>query len=132
MLACQGAVMIITLAIAVIAIIVVTLLSLHRIGPTQVGLVTLRYSTRKLRDDSPIALHGEAGYQAELLMPGMRFKLWPIFTVEKHPWVQIPAGQIGVVISQVGQPLPTGAKSAAYKNEFGQFTDLNIFIQNGG
>jgi regulator of protease activity HflC (stomatin/prohibitin superfamily) len=112
--------------------IAMALLSLHRIGPAEVGLVTLRYSARRLSDDSPLAFQGEAGYQAGLLMPGMRFKLWPVYSVEKHPWVQIPAGQIGVVIAQIGQPLPTGAKSAVYKNEFGQFTDLTTFIQNGG
>jgi regulator of protease activity HflC (stomatin/prohibitin superfamily) len=127
-------ILLIPIAVFVIAIVImiVTLLSLHRIGPTQIGLVTLRYSTRKLREDSPIAFHGEPGYQATLLMPGMRFKLWPLYSVDKFPWVQIPAGQIGVVISQIGWPLPTGAKSANYKKEFGQFTDLDVFVQNGG
>ena len=42
--------------------------SIHRIGPTQVGLVTKRYSWKKLEKDSPVAFDGEAGYQAELLM----------------------------------------------------------------
>ena len=55
------------------------------------------------------------GYQATLLMPGLRFKLWPMFGVKKFPWVQVPAGEIGVVIAQVGEPLPIGAKSAVYK-----------------
>ena len=32
--------------------------------------------------------------------------------VEKYPWVQVPAGEIGLVIAQVGAPLPIGAKSA--------------------
>ena len=45
-------------------------------------------------------------------MPGLRFKLWPLFGVKKFPWVQVPAGEIGVVIAQVGEPLPIGAKSA--------------------
>ena len=31
-----------------------------------------------------------------------------------YPWVQVPAGEIGVVIAQVGEPLPIGAKSAVY------------------
>jgi len=63
--------------------------SVHRIGPTQVGLVTKRFG-RKLPDDNPIAFKGEAGHQADLLMPGMRMKLWPIYTVAKLPWVQNP------------------------------------------
>ena len=81
--------------------------------------------SKKLADDNPIAFHGEAGYQAELLMPGLRFKLWPIFGVKKFPWVQVPAGEIGVVIAQVGAPLPIGAKSGVYKPEFGNFSDLD-------
>ena len=106
--------------------------SLHRIGPTEVGLVTRRFSAKQLKEDNPLAFEGEAGYQAELLMPGLRFKFWIVYAVEKHPWVQIPAGQIGVVIAQVGQPLPTGAKSGVYKPEFRQFTDLQTFIKQGG
>ena len=110
----------------------VVLLSLHRIGPTEVGLVTRRFSARRLDEDNPIAFRGEAGYQAELLMPGLRFQLWPVFGVEKYPWVQVPAGQIGVVIAQVGAPLPTGAKSGSYQPGFGQFTELETFVREGG
>ncbi len=106
--------------------------SLHRIGPTEVGLVTRRFSAKQLKEDNPIAFNSEPGYQAELLSPGLRFKFWILYAVERHPWVQIPAGQIGVAIAQVGSPLPNGAKSAIYKTEFGQFTDLSTFIKNGG
>ena len=45
----------------------------------------------KLPDDNPIAFHGEAGYQADLLMPGWHFKLWIMYAVEKYPWVQVRA-----------------------------------------
>ncbi len=106
--------------------------SVWRIGPTEVGLVTRRFATKKLANDNPIAFEGEAGYQADLLMPGLRWKLWPIHTVEKFPWVQVPAGEIGVVIAQVGARLPIGAKSAVYKKAFGNFTDLHAFVRDGG
>ena len=106
--------------------------SLHRIGPTEVGLVLKRYSSRKLSKDNPIAFNGEAGYEADLLAPGLRWKLWPLYSVEKYPWVQVPPGEIGVVIAQVGQPLPIGAKSAVYRKEFANFSDLRSFVQNGG
>jgi regulator of protease activity HflC (stomatin/prohibitin superfamily) len=108
------------------------LLSFVKIAPTEVGLVTRRFSSKKLTEDNPIAFHGEAGYEADLLMPGIRWRFWLWYAVEKHPWVQIPAGQIGVVIAQVGAPLPTGAKSAVFKREFGQFTDLRAFVNTGG
>lgn len=106
--------------------------SIHIIGPAQVGLVNKRFALRKLTSDDPIAFRGEAGYQAALLMPGLRFRLWPVHTVRRFPWVQVPAGEIGVVIAQVGAPLPIGAKSARYHNAFGNFTDLRAFLDNGG
>jgi SPFH domain / Band 7 family len=109
----------------------ILLTSIYSIGPTQVGLVRKRFGT-KLPGDNPLAFHGEAGYQAEMLMPGLRFKFSLVFAVTKHPWVQVPAGQIGVVIAQVGQPLPIGAKSAVYKQAFGNFTNLDTFIEKGG
>ena len=60
----------------VFVLVVFVLPSIRIIGPTEVGLVTKRFSFRKLPDDNPIAFHGEAGYQADLLMPGWRFKFW--------------------------------------------------------
>jgi uncharacterized membrane protein YqiK len=124
--------LLIVIAVAVVLLLLVLLKSVHRIGPTEVGLVNKRMSVKKLTDDNPIAFRGEAGYQAELLMPGLRFKLWPIFGVTKYPWVQVPAGEIGVVIAQAGGPLPIGAKSAVYRTVFGNFSNLRTFLENGG
>ena len=106
--------------------------SFTNIGPTQVGLVMKRFSLKKLPGDNPIAFNGEAGYQAKLLMPGLRWKFILLYQVRKIPWVQVPAGEIGVMISQIGAALPIGAKSAFYKNEFGNFSDLKNFISQGG
>lgn len=124
----------VVVAIAIVKAIALLLVakSIHKIDATQVGLVTKRFSLRKLTNDDPIAFAGEPGYQADLLMPGLRWKFWPVFSVSKHPWVQVPAGEIGVVIAQVGAPLPIGAKSAAYRAEFGNFSDLRTFVQRGG
>ena len=112
--------------------VILILPSIRVIGPTEIGLVMKRFSVRKLSEDNPIAFNGEAGFQADLLMPGWRFKLWIIYNVTKFPWVQVPAGEIGVVIAQVGAPLPIGAKSAVYKAEFENFTDLRAFLAKGG
>src|SRR3954454_2030744 len=113
--------------IVLIAIVLFVLVFIYKsvnlIGPAQIGLVNKRLAFRKLPDDNPIAFHGEAGYQGRMLMPGVRLKLWPIFAVTKYPWVQVPAGEIGVVIAQVGQPLPIGAKSGVYQTQFGNFSN---------
>ena len=123
---------IVLIALAAAFVVLVFFQSVHVIGPVEVGLVQKRFSLKKLPADNPIAFHGEAGYQAVMLTPGLRFKLWPVFGVKKFPWVQVPAGEIGVVIAQVGAPLPIGAKSAAYKPEFENFSSLPQFINGGG
>jgi hypothetical protein len=117
--------------VVAIAVVVIVLISIYSIGPTQIGLVRKRFGA-KLPGDNPLAFRGEAGYQAEMLMPGLRFKLCLVYAVTKHPWVQVPAGQIGVVIAQVGGSCPMGAKSAVYKTEFGNFSDLKVFVEQGG
>src|SRR5215212_8368171 len=124
-------IVLIVVGVAVLLVVLAALRSLHSIGPAEVGLVTKRLGTR-LGDGQLVALNGEAGYQAELLMPGLRFKLWPLFGVERYPWVQVAPDHIGLVIAQVGEPLPTGAKSAVFKPEFGGFSDLGTFLANGG
>ncbi len=116
--------------IAMIAILVVP--SIRIIGPTEVGLVTKRFALSKLPDDNPIAFRGEPGYQADLLMPGWHFKLWLLYAVEKHPWVQVRAGEIGVVVAQVGSPLPIGAKSAESFSDLNLITNLHAWLQAGG
>jgi len=122
----------IVLGVLVLILLVLVLPSIRIIGSTEVGLVQKRFSTSKLLGDNPIAFKGEAGYQAELLMPGWRWRLWIVYSVSVHPWVQVPAGEIGVVISQVGKPLPIGAKSGIYKKEFGDFRELGTFLDSGG
>src|SRR5262245_3947536 len=122
---------------ALIALVVVGLIALYLllsfsyIGPTEVGLVAKRLGKR-LHEGHVIAFDGEAGYQANLLMPGLRFRPWLLYSVKKFPWVQIPADGIGVVIAQVGAPLPAGAKSAVYRPDFGNFADVRSFVANGG
>jgi hypothetical protein len=120
------------IVLAIAALVILIFPSIRNIGQTQVGLVYKRFSLKKLSGGNPIAFRGEAGYQADLLMPGFRFKFWLLYGVRKFSWVQVPAGEIGVVISQIGDPLPVGAKSAIYKDEFGNFSDIRKFVDNGG
>jgi uncharacterized membrane protein YqiK len=124
-------VLLVIATVVVVIVVLAAMRSFHSIGAAQVGLVTKRLGP-ELEGDQLVALNGEAGYQAELLMPGLRFKLWPIYAVQRYPWVQVPPDHIGLVIAQVGGALPTGAKSAIYKPEFGSFADIHTFLANGG
>lgn len=69
--------------LVVIFIVLFLTKSFSIIGPSEVGLVTKRFG-KKLQGDQLIAFAGEAGYQAELLMPGLRFKFWPIYSVSTY------------------------------------------------
>jgi hypothetical protein len=111
---------------------VILYMSFWKIGPTEIGLVRKRFGFKKLDGGNIVAFKGEAGYQAELLRTGIRFKLWLMYAVQRRPIPQIPAGEIAVVIAQVGAQLPVGAKSAVCKPEFGSFTDLKAFVDGGG
>jgi regulator of protease activity HflC (stomatin/prohibitin superfamily) len=117
--------------IVIVLVVLYVALSFNMIGPTEVGLVGKRIG-RGLREGHVIAFKREAGYQANLLMPGLRFRPWLLYSVKKFPWVQVPADGIGVVIAQVGTPLPPGAKSALFKPEFGNFSDVRSFLDQGG
>ena len=124
--------LVLTLIVLGAIVVIVVMRSTRNIGPTEVGLVRKRFGTRKLTGGNAVAFNGEAGYQAKLLHPGLQFKLWPLYDVTRHPMVQIPAGQIGVVIAQVGESVPVGAKSGVYKPEFGNFQDIGTFVTKGG
>jgi uncharacterized membrane protein YqiK len=136
-IAATGGVPVAPIVLGALALLVVVLVlrfltkSFNSIGPSEVGLVTKRVG-KKLEGDQLIAFAGEAGYQAELLMPGLRFKLWPIYSVDTYAWVQVPPDNIGLVVAQSGAALPSGAMSAIYKPEFGNFGDLSVFLENGG
>src|SRR5437879_11258903 len=78
--------------------------SIVAIGPAEIGLVIKRVSRRQNMTDTPIAFAAEAGYQAELLMPGVRFKLWPTYFVIRFPWGRVPARANRAVVSQTAEP----------------------------
>jgi uncharacterized membrane protein YqiK len=64
---------------------------------------------RSLPDGSIIALHGEAGIQADTLAPGIHFGYWPWqYEINVVKFTTIPEDQIGIVESRDGKPLAAG------------------------
>ncbi len=101
-----------------------------------VGVVTKKFALfgthRDLPDGSIIALHGEAGYQADTLTPGLHFGLWPLqFKVELVKFLTIPPGKVGCVEACDGKPLPTG-RIIARQVPCDAFQDARAFLANGG
>jgi len=77
------------------------------IGERQVGVVIKKFSTHSLPAGHLIALHGEAGYQADTLAPGWHFGYWFWqYSITKAPVVTIPQGEIGLIVANDGSPAP--------------------------
>lgn len=88
-------------------LLMIELIGLRFIPNDQVGVVEKRWSTRgSVTDGRIIALHGEAGYQADILRGGIHFGLWRImYRIHKAPLVTISQGQVGYVYARDGQSL---------------------------
>ncbi len=98
----------------------------------QVGVVIKKFARRNLPPGELIALHGEAGYQADTLPPGLHFGygFWQ-FRVAKSPMVIVPQGEIACVVSAAGAQIPPErllAKVIACDN----FQDARAFLTSGG
>jgi len=89
-------------------------------------------SNRSLPDGRIIATKGEAGFQAKTLAPGLYWGMWPWqYGVDMTPFVVIPEGKIGLVLSNDGAELPTG-NILARKVDSDNFQDAEKFLDNGG
>ncbi len=132
-------------AIAVSAAVLV-LLALHRwvfrlfgvviVPDDSIGTVTKRFvifgAHRELPPGRIVAVLGEAGLQADTLAPGLHFFLWPWqYTVDLVKFTIVPDGQVGVIESCDGTPLPDGRVVARHV-ECDNFQDARTFLGRGG
>src|SRR6478735_33083 len=95
-------------AIAVALLVLVTyrgwlwLFGVIIVPDDSIGVVTKRFvlfgSHRNLPDGRIIALHGEAGFQADALPPGLHIGLWPWqYSVDLVQFFTVPPGKVGCV-----------------------------------
>jgi uncharacterized membrane protein YqiK len=122
-----------SLDLAILAVVLIILNSVVSIRENQVGVVVKRFSPGKaLPEGRVVALEGEAGYQARPLGPGIHFPYWFWqFKVEKHPITRIEQGHIGLVIANDGDPMPVDRVLAKVVDcDF--FQDAAKFLRNGG
>jgi uncharacterized membrane protein YqiK len=108
------------------------LLGLVVIRENQVGVVIKKFANRSLPAGHFIALHGEAGYQADTLPPGLHFGYWFWqFNVAKSRVTVVPQGEIALVVAAAGEAIPAErilGKVVPCDN----FQDARKFLLNGG
>jgi uncharacterized membrane protein YqiK len=100
-----------------------------------IGVVTKKWllsSNGRLPAGRIVALHGEAGYQADTLAPGLHWALWPWqYRVELVKFCIIPADSVGLVEACDGAALPSG-HIIARQVECDTFQDARAFLEAGG
>ncbi len=98
----------------------------------QVGVVIKRFASRSLEPGDLVALNGEAGYQVDILAPGLHFGLWRWqYRVLKVPVTVVPQGEIGLVIAASGAAMPAD-RILGKVVECDNFQDARKFLLNGG
>ncbi|MEP6584451.1 MAG: SPFH domain-containing protein [Ginsengibacter sp.] len=106
------------------------------IPENRIGLVTKKFvlvgADRELPGGRIIATKGEAGFQAQTLAPGLYWRMWPWqFGVALQSFTVIPEGKIGLLLSNDGAEIPTGA-ILGRRVESDNFQDAKKFLNNGG
>ncbi|MCA0457321.1 MAG: flotillin family protein [Chloroflexi bacterium] len=102
------------------------------INERQVGVVVKRFAGKSLPPDRLIALHGEAGYQADTLAPGFHLGYFPwVYNIRKVPVTVIPQGEIGLVVAADGSSIPP-ERILGKVVDSDDFQDARKFLSNGG
>lgn len=109
-----------------------SLLGLVIIRENEVGIIIKKFASRSLDPDRLIALHGEAGYQADTLTPGWHFAYWPWqYKVIKDRIVVIPQGEIGLIVANDGAPIAP-SRILGDIVDCNAFQDARAFLEKGG
>ncbi|RKY12864.1 MAG: hypothetical protein DRP52_04145, partial [Planctomycetota bacterium] len=83
----------IVLFIVLIVVLILALSSTVNIAADEVGIVQKKLLGRKLPSGRIIAVNGENGFQADLLMPGWHFWKFPwMYKIDKKKDLQIKDG----------------------------------------
>ncbi len=115
-----------------IILILIILSGIRFIPNNRIGIVEKRWSfTKGSVKSGLIALHGEAGFQPQVLRGGLHY-LMPIqYVVHVMPLVTISQGNIGYVFARDGRQLEP-SQVLASNIEVNDFQDVEGFLKNGG
>jgi uncharacterized membrane protein YqiK len=114
-----------------IVVVVWSTRSIRYIPNNRVGIVEKLWSRRGSVPNGLIALHGEAGYQPDVLRGGLHgFRPFQ-YRIHSVPLVTIPQGQIGYVFARDGEPLPPTQTLARTPADAG-FGDVAAFLTGRG
>jgi uncharacterized membrane protein YqiK len=116
---------------AIIAFAVIIILSGIRFIPNnRIGIVEKRFGRKSVKSGF-IALHGEAGYQPDVLRGGLHYLIPIQYVIHIAPLVTISQGKIGYIFARDGEPL-SAMQVLASNTSANNFQDVTAFLTNGG
>lgn len=112
------------------------LLGIVFISEHQTGIVIKKFvlfgNNKTLPEGRIVAINGEAGYQAEMLPPGLHFWKWFWqYTINKIEFTTVEEGKLSLIESKDGDPLDSGhitSKSVSCN----KYQDASLFLSSGG
>ncbi|HEX3039535.1 MAG TPA: SPFH domain-containing protein [Caproiciproducens sp.] len=113
-------------------LVIFKILGLRVISSDEVAVVEKWWSMKGSLKDSIIALHGEAGYEPDLLRGGIHFKSVLMYKIHKYPLITVPQGQIAYIFARDGMPLAPIQTLGRVVADANNFQNVRGFLQNGG
>jgi regulator of protease activity HflC (stomatin/prohibitin superfamily) len=124
-------ILILALLIVLLAVALFIIAGLKLIGDDEVGIVIKKMFGKAMPQGQVVAREGEIGVRADILMPGLYWRVPIIWKIVKHPVVNILPSEVGIVESIDGQPIPKG-RLLGDEIECNNFQDARKFLENGG
>jgi uncharacterized membrane protein YqiK len=116
----------------VLALLAKPLFGLVIVREQEVGIVAKRFARRSLPPGHLIALHGEAGLQADTLAPGYYLGYWPwMYRVTRVPVIVVAQGEIALVVANDGAAIPPG-RILGRALPCDHFQNARLFLTSGG
>ncbi len=109
--------------------------SVRFVNENSVGVIIKNALGPSLPSGQIVATEGEMGPQAKILPPGWHFGYWPvIYDIELQPIVSIEQGNVGVITTFDGLPLPQDQFFAPEwaEEDVQQMLDAQHFLTAGG
>ena len=122
------------LLLLVAALIFVRIANIFRYIPNnQVGIVEKMWAARGSIHSGFIALHGEAGFQPEILRGGVHTFFPFTYRIHKSDLVTVGQGKIAYVFARDGAPLgPSQVLASNDTDDKSDFQDARRFLTGGG
>ena len=129
-LACKGG----GAATAILAIVFFISLSVVYVGKDEIVLKDRIYFGDSMPIGQVVALEGQKGAQADVIMPGFKFIPFVrfIYDLESVPMVEIPENQYGLIVAKDGKPLSKGQVIAKGWDNYNEMINATTFLTKGG